>query len=49
VILLNASYVGRFYLPSVYCEAMYDNEINARKGGKWVEVVIPGGGLSANQ
>ncbi|MGQ8337710.1 alpha-2-macroglobulin family protein [Sunxiuqinia sp. A32] len=38
-ILLNASYEGKFYLPSVNCEAMYDNRINARKPGKWVKVV----------
>lgn len=38
-VLLNASYVGKFYLPAVYCEAMYDNEINAQKEGKWVEVI----------
>ena len=37
-IMLNASYAGRFYLPTIYCEAMYDNTINARKPGKWVEV-----------
>ncbi|HBX85036.1 MAG TPA: hypothetical protein DEH15_18445 [Marinilabiliales bacterium] len=38
-VLLNAAYVGTFYLPTVYCEAMYDNDINGRVGGKWVEVV----------
>ena len=38
VIQLNAAYLGKFYLPSVYCEAMYDERINARKPGKWVEV-----------
>jgi hypothetical protein len=38
-ILLNASYEGRFYLPSVQCEAMYDNLIRARRPGQWVEVV----------
>jgi uncharacterized protein YfaS (alpha-2-macroglobulin family) len=38
-IVLNAAYVGRYYLPTVYCEAMYDNTINSRKPGKWVEVV----------
>jgi hypothetical protein len=38
-IMLNAAYEGRFYLPSVQCEAMYDNRINARKPGRWVEVV----------
>jgi alpha-2-macroglobulin len=38
IILLNASYEGRFYLPTVYAEAMYDNTINGRKHGQWVEV-----------
>ena len=42
VVRLNATYQGRFYLPSVYCEAMYDHSIRARKGGQWVEVVRPG-------
>ena len=37
-ILLNATYQGKFYLPSVQCEAMYDNSINARTPGRWVEV-----------
>lgn len=41
-IILNAAYLGRFYLPTVLCEAMYDNTIHARKPGKWVEVVRPG-------
>ncbi|MCE3278263.1 MAG: hypothetical protein K0S44_454 [Bacteroidetes bacterium] len=41
-IVLNAAYVGRYYLPTIYCEAMYDNSINSRKPGKWVEVVKPG-------
>jgi uncharacterized protein YfaS (alpha-2-macroglobulin family) len=41
-IILNAAYTGKFYLPTVYCEAMYDNTINARKPGKWVEIVKPG-------
>jgi uncharacterized protein YfaS (alpha-2-macroglobulin family) len=38
-IQLNAAYQGRFYLPTIYCEAMYDNNINAREAGKWVNVV----------
>jgi len=38
-IVFNAAYVGRFYLPSFTCEAMYDNSIFARNSGKWVEVV----------
>lgn len=41
-IVLNAAYVGRYYLPTIYCEAMYDNTINARKPGNWVEVVKAG-------
>ncbi len=39
VIQLNAAYQGRFYLPSISCEAMYDNSISARQPGGWVEVV----------
>ncbi len=38
-IMLNSSYLGKFYLPTVYCEAMYDNTINARVPGTWIEVV----------
>ncbi len=38
IIQLNAAYLGKYYLPSIYCEAMYDNRINARKPGKWVEI-----------
>lgn len=37
-IQLNAAYTGKFYLPSVSCEAMYDHSIYARKAGKWVNV-----------
>ncbi|MFC2116744.1 alpha-2-macroglobulin, partial [Bacteroidota bacterium] len=39
VIQLNAAYLGRFYLPSVYCEAMYDETVNALIPGRWVEVI----------
>ncbi len=38
-ILLNASYLGRYYLPGVQCEAMYDHNYLVRTEGKWVEVV----------
>ncbi len=38
-ILLNASYLGRYYLPGIQCEAMYDNAYLVRTQGKWVEVV----------
>lgn len=40
--LLNATYLGRFYLPTVYCEAMYDEAISSRIPGKWVTIVKPG-------
>ncbi|BAX81167.1 alpha-2-macroglobulin family protein [Labilibaculum antarcticum] len=38
-ITMNAAYVGKYYLPTVNCEAMYDDRIHARKPGRWVEVV----------
>jgi hypothetical protein len=36
---LNASYLGRFFLPGTYAEAMYDNSITAGVNGRWVEVI----------
>lgn len=42
VIQLNATYLGKFYLPTVYTEAMYDHLIHARVPGRWVEVVKDG-------
>lgn len=38
---LVATYTGRFYLPPVLVEAMYDPSINALTEGKWVEVLKP--------
>ncbi|HEY0045710.1 MAG TPA: MG2 domain-containing protein [Flavobacterium sp.] len=38
-ILLNASYMGKYYLPGAQCEAMYDNSYFARTKGQWVNVV----------
>ncbi|QKJ62382.1 alpha-2-macroglobulin [Flavobacterium sp. M31R6] len=38
-ILLNASYLGTYYLPGLQCEAMYDNTFLARTKGFWVEVI----------
>ncbi len=46
-VFLNASYTGRFHLPSTTCSAMYDNTVNARNGGRWVTVVKPGEATSA--
>ncbi|POY38030.1 hypothetical protein C3K47_05770 [Solitalea longa] len=38
-VLLNASYIGKFYLPTTNCEAMYDATISAGTAGQLVEVV----------
>ncbi|MDR0940737.1 MAG: hypothetical protein LBM68_00765 [Bacteroidales bacterium] len=38
-VLLQAAYLGKFFMPPVYCHAMYDNTIRAQSEGKWVEVV----------
>lgn len=39
---LNAAYLGRYYLPPISVEAMYDTNIQARSAGLWTEVVPPG-------
>ncbi len=36
---LNAAYLGRYYLPALYCEAMYDEGVNASTAGWWVNVI----------
>ena len=43
-ILLNASYLGTYYMPMIGVEAMYDATINARVPGRWISVVVPGEG-----
>ncbi len=35
---LNASYLGRYFMPGTFCEAMYDHSITAGVNGKWVQV-----------
>lgn len=37
-VMLNATYLGKYYLPSVSSEAMYDATKQARSKGEWVEV-----------
>jgi hypothetical protein len=39
---LNAAYLGRYYLPSLSVEAMYDATKYGRTKGRWVEIVTPG-------
>jgi uncharacterized protein YfaS (alpha-2-macroglobulin family) len=38
-LMLNASYEGKYYLPALNVEAMYDNSIFARTKGQWIKVV----------
>lgn len=38
-ILVITAYCGRFFMPATTCEAMYDQSINARVPGRWVEVI----------
>ena len=38
-VILNASYLGKYYLYGVQAEAMYDNNYFTRTKGRWVEVV----------
>ncbi len=35
---LNSTYAGKYYLPAVEVEAMYDATINGRTKGQWVEI-----------
>lgn len=37
-VMLNASYLGTYYLPGTQAEAMYDNDYLVRNKGKWVTV-----------
>ncbi|QLE01314.1 hypothetical protein HX109_06935 [Galbibacter sp. BG1] len=37
-ILLNASYLGSYYLPGIQAEAMYDDDFMVRTKGKWINV-----------
>jgi uncharacterized protein YfaS (alpha-2-macroglobulin family) len=39
VISLNSTYLGRYYLPGIVVESMYDKATQARSKGEWVEVV----------
>lgn len=36
--VLTAAYAGRYWLPDVYCEAMYSHQVQARVAGRWIEV-----------
>ena len=38
-VAISATYQGKFFLPSIYVETMYNNQISARSAGQWVEVL----------
>lgn len=38
-VLLNATYLGYYYLPGIQCEAMYDNNYLVRTKGQWLQIV----------
>jgi uncharacterized protein YfaS (alpha-2-macroglobulin family) len=38
-IVVNASYQGRYYLPAINVEAMYDGNQQAREPGHWLDIV----------
>ena len=38
-VALNASYLGRYYMPGIHANAMYDNNYNSQTAGQWIEVV----------
>lgn len=38
-VLLNASYLGTYYLAGMQAEAMYDNTYLVRTKGQWIEIV----------
>ncbi|WP_299271963.1 MG2 domain-containing protein [uncultured Psychroserpens sp.] len=37
-VMLNAAYLGTYYLPGTQVEAMYDNDFFVRNKGRWIEV-----------
>ena len=39
LVLLNASYLGRFYQAGIAVEAMYEASVHANTKGQWVEIV----------
>ncbi len=38
---ITAAYAGRYYLPAIICNEMYDKEIQASENGRWVTVYEP--------
>jgi alpha-2-macroglobulin len=38
-IALNASFAGKYYMPGIYTDAMYNKSIHAQTAGKWITVI----------
>jgi alpha-2-macroglobulin len=38
-IQLHAAYIGKYYLPTTLCDAMYDHSIMSQVPGRWINVV----------
>jgi uncharacterized protein YfaS (alpha-2-macroglobulin family) len=38
-VLLNAAYLGNYYLPGIQVEAMYDNDYLVKTKGRWINVI----------
>lgn len=38
IVLLNAAYRGKYFLPATQCSDMYNNNVTAVTGGGWVDV-----------
>ncbi len=36
--VVNASYLGTYYLPGAYAEDMYNNQYKSRTAGKWIKI-----------
>jgi len=36
--LINASYLGHYYLPAITAGAMYDGKLQARQKGRWINI-----------
>ena len=37
-VLLNATFVGKYYMPAIFCAPMYDESVQSLKSGQWIEI-----------
>lgn len=38
-VLLNATFIGKYYMPAIFCAPMYDESVQSLKSGQWIEVI----------